>query len=264
MKKIIFRLLSILNTHFIEKKADCYFLMIGQSNMAGRGILNKNEDDLGEDRVLLFKYKERKWSGLKDPLQPMDDPIFSVKADKQSGVGPCATFGKTMTRKLGMQVGILLCARGGIGITGWQRNGKLFQETIKRALLISRSVPLKGICIFLGESDTYSIEEATQYPSRFINLVENLRNELGNNLPIIHAQLATVSEARVNKKDHGYMAWDFLKKLQENIFIDNCKMVKTEDLNLNDDGIHLSTKAQRILGTRLAKRMSELLCENKK
>jgi len=233
-----------------------YFLLIGQSNMAGRGMLDTTSYKPG---VYVFEHLTSSWQPARDPLQPPTDPFFSVKADRFSGVGPGMSFAMEMINGLNTDIGLLLCARGGTGIHAWEPKGALFRETVRRANAAQLSATLKGILVYVGEGDTGSEAAAVLWASRFEALCRNLRYQLGEKLPIVFAQLATVTNERRRRRDHGYAWWDTLKALQAATKINNCVMVKTEDLPLNEDGLHLSTSGQRLLGVRFAEAMIRLV-----
>jgi hypothetical protein len=239
-------------------RVDRFFLLIGQSNMSGRG-LPATYQEKSDDGVFVFCSKQNQWQHARDPLQPINDPIFSVNADRVGGIGPSVTFAKTLSDRLAENIGIVLCAKGGTGIASWDSSGEMYREAVRRVSIASKSSRIVGICIYVGESDTASEANALLWASRFENLVNNLRNDLGADLPVVFAQLASISSSRRAFKEHGYVAWELLKKIQENLILSRCAMVKTEDLSLNEDGLHLDGIAQRELGRRFAGAMLSLL-----
>lgn len=84
-------------------------------------------------------------------------------------------------------------------------------------------------------------------------MVENLRRDFSRpDLPVFFAQLGTVSARRRTRREHGYRAWDYLRELQAGIQYDGVYMIRTDDLELKPDGLHLSTHAQIEAGGRYA------------
>ncbi len=237
---------------------DEFFLLIGQSNMAGRGEMDNLADEFLQPQGIL-QFLNNQWQPVREPMQPADDPIFSVNADKVGGIGPGVTFAKEMQSKINKDIGLLLCAKGGNGIEAWEIKGDLYQETVKRTHQAQGVSRLRGILIHVGEGDTHSFEAADNWLERFYLLVNSLRSEFGMDLPVVFAQIATVSESRRARKAHGFVAWDYLKNVQASVCMVNVAMVKTEDLPLKQDGIHLSTAAQMILGERFARSMLRLM-----
>src|SRR5687767_12953069 len=92
------------------------FLMMGQSNMAGRGAVGE-EDRTPQPRVLVFTADER-W-------EPAVEPITR---DRKSGlgVGPGLAFGKAMAeRDPAVTIGLIPCAVGGTPLSRWEKGGDL-------------------------------------------------------------------------------------------------------------------------------------------
>jgi len=228
--------------------------------MAGRGDISEASEALRQPQGVL-QFRSDQWQVAKEPMQPADDPIFSVNADKVGGIGPGISFAKKMQSLTQdhSDIGLLLCAKGGSGITAWGLEGDLYKETIKRTHQAQRTSHLKGIFIYVGEGDTSSYEAADNWVESFYLLVNGLRYELGNSLPIIFAQLATVSESRRAARTHGFIAWDYLKNLQASVHMEHIAMVTTEDLPLKEDGLHLNTTAQIALGERFALSMLDII-----
>ncbi len=85
------------------------FLLIGQSNMAGRGIVEV-QDKTSHSRVLMLS-KENKWVHAVDPMH-FDKPV--------AGVGLGKTFGEVVADATqGVTIGLVPCAVGGSPIDSW-------------------------------------------------------------------------------------------------------------------------------------------------
>ncbi|WP_262888612.1 sialate O-acetylesterase [Hymenobacter sp. HDW8] len=86
------------------------YLLIGQSNMAGRGVVAA-QDTLPNPRVLRLN-QAGQWEVAKDPVH-FDKPV--------AGVGPGLSFGKALVaQEAGITVGLIPCAVGGSAIALWQ------------------------------------------------------------------------------------------------------------------------------------------------
>jgi hypothetical protein len=127
------------------------YLLIGQSNMAGRGKVEK-EDRTPHPRVLALN-KQDEWVPAVDPLH----------FDKRSaGVGPGLAFGKALAdADKGVTIGLIPCAAGGSPITVWKKGGywkqtssKPYDEALRRTALAQKRGVLKGILWHQGESDS--------------------------------------------------------------------------------------------------------------
>ena len=87
----------------VKAKLDLYLLM-GQSNMAGRGKIGA-EDKTPHPRVLVFT--------LANQWEPAVEPITHDKP-RMLGVGPGLAFGKAMAEaEPGVTIGLVPCAVGG-------------------------------------------------------------------------------------------------------------------------------------------------------
>ena len=85
------------------------YLLIGQSNMAGRGKIEE-QDRKNHPRVFVLN-KENKWV-------PGVDPIHFDK--EIAGVGPGLSFGEAMSdRNPSIRIGLIPCAAGGSPIDVW-------------------------------------------------------------------------------------------------------------------------------------------------
>ena len=128
------------------------FLLVGQSNMAGRGRVTDIDRKIHE-RVLAFN-KQRKWEPAIDPLH-FDKPRIV-------GVGLGKTFGIEIAQdNPDVTVGLIPCAVGGSPISSWQA-GQFYNATkshpwddaIARAKAAQKYGTLKGILWHQGESDS--------------------------------------------------------------------------------------------------------------
>ena len=99
------------------------FLLVGQSNMSGRGDLNDLAHRGSRCVERIWRWRSAcGWEPAFDPMQEPNDPIFAVNADRRGGVGPGLWFADHLVaRETSLQVGLVLCARGGTSIEQWRR-----------------------------------------------------------------------------------------------------------------------------------------------
>ena len=240
-----------------------FFILLGQSNMVGRG------DPLLHLGCVCSKigcqlFRRGEWVEARHPLQDPDDPVFSTNADRLGGIGPGLSFGRAIGANDVCSIGLLLCAKGGTGIGAWGREGILYTTMRERLRAASLASTLAGALIYIGESDTHSIEAAEAWKVSFEALVSDLRTDSGEpDLPIVFAQLSTITPERRAKRIHGYVGWDWLKEVQRTVTTPRVAMVATDDLHLEPDGLHLSAHSADILGKRFAAKMCGLLNNNR-
>ena len=238
-----------------------FFLLLGQSNMAGRGDLADIPPSVDADSEDVLQFRGGRWALARDPLQDPHDPVFAVKADGVGGVGPGIAFARAMRNVNHAPIGLLLCAKGGDGIGAWSCDGLLYREMIGRLRAAAVQGKLAGALIHVGEGDTRSEEAAMAWKDAFMELVTNLRKDTGEpSLPVVYAQVASITAARRARRHHGFAGWDVLKQVQASVEMTNVAMVTTDDLPLKADGLHLSTAGQMTLGGRFAEAMHGLLC----
>ena len=117
------------------------FLMMGQSNMAGRGDLREVEPLPSSHAFVL---RNGKWQPMTEPLN-IDRPInFSGKMGTNSGVGPAASFAAEYARTFNEDIGLVPCAEGGSSLEDWKPGGQLCLNAYYQAKLASNVGELTG------------------------------------------------------------------------------------------------------------------------
>jgi hypothetical protein len=157
------------------------YLLIGQSNMAGRGKLGP-EDKTPHPRVLMFT-PGNEWAPAVEPITH-DKPTML-------GVGPGLAFGKAMAeQEPGVTIALVSCAFGGTPLRRWEHGGDLYSNAVQRAKLAMRDGTLKGILWHQGESDASASTNATTYGDRLAKMVLDLRADLGApNAPFVAGEI---------------------------------------------------------------------------
>ena len=140
------------------------FLLIGQSNMSGRGPIEPR-DRVPVPRV--FKLTQALgWEPAADPLH-FDKPAIV-------GVGPGLSFARCLTeRDPNIEIGLVPAAVGGTSLDEWAPGGKLYTDAVMRAQAALKRGTLGGILWHQGEADSPPAKAAT-YARRFQHLIEQL------------------------------------------------------------------------------------------
>lgn len=225
------------------------YLIVGQSNMAGRGKVDSLSDP-GNPRILMLS-EENEWKIAKDPLH-FDKP-------KVAGVGPGLAFGLKMLefeKKKNVKIGLIPCAVGGTSIDMWEPgkdayNGLYhpYDDAIKRLHIAMKDGTLKGIIWHQGEGDSDETRSKV-YLDKLEKLIERFREEAGNNnIPFVAGELGYYREKYL-------LINDVLKKLP--LRVHNTAVATSEELMHNGDGTHLNSESARKLGERMAVKMNEL------
>ena len=151
------------------------YLLVGQSNMAGRGRV-ADIDRAPIPRVLKYG-KDGRWVPAVDPLH-FDKPSVV-------GVGVGRSFAGVVAKaRPGVTIGLVPCAVGGSPIAAWEPGGfhpstktHPWDDCLKRARAALKDGTLKGILWHQGESDA-SPELSAVYEKKLHELIARFRGEL--------------------------------------------------------------------------------------
>ena len=222
------------------------FLLVGQSNMAGRGVITP-ADRQPHPRVLMLN-QAGEWVPAVDPLH-FDKPTIV-------GVGLGRTFGLQLAEaNPGVTIGLIPCAVGGSPIDTWKpgvfynaTQSHPWDDALRRAKLALPSGTLKGILWHQGESDS-SRELAPAYEEKLHDLIARFRAELrAPNVPFIAGQMGRFDESPWNEfktlVDHAHRALP--RKVPHTAFVDS------ESLKHKVDKVHFDADSYRELGRRYA------------
>ena len=228
------------------------FLMIGQSNMAGRGELYGTP---GITNPECFMQRNGRWQPMCEPIN-VDRPIFM--GEFRSGASLAASFADGYAKKHKRRVGLIPCADGGTKIMQWQPGEALYDHALFCARLAMRSSNLKAILFHQGESDC-TPDGIAAYGERLLRVVEGLRRDLGMpRLPFIAGELSEcISERWYNCTLHSPAFNVNLHTLASEI--DNFAIASAEGLTMKPDGIHFDTPSLRIFGERYLEKYEDLL-----
>src|SRR6187200_508435 len=228
----------------INKENVWVFIMAGQSNMAGRGVVEP-EDTIPDKRILSIN-KDGQIILAKEPLHFYEP--------ERTGLDCGLSFAKTLIKKIPDSVSILIIpiAVGGSSIRQWLgdsvfRNVKLFSNFLSKVEIAKQNGVIKGILWHQGESDANE-KDIPLHKERLHLLFSKFRTAIGNKeLPVLLGELGSFSENPVNfnlinKTIHDYVAED-----------KNSAVISTKDLKDKGDHLHFDSKGQRTMGERFAK-----------
>ncbi|RAJ76634.1 protein of unknown function (DUF303) [Chitinophaga dinghuensis] len=215
------------------------FLMIGQSNMAGRGYAK-------DVPLIIDEHIKMQRNGL---WQMMTEPIHFDRPS--SGVGLAASFAALWRLDHAQdEIGLIPCAEGGSSLDDWAVGGALFENTLSQARLAQRTSVIKGILWHQGENDC-SPEQAKDYSEKLAVIIRTLRQELNiQEVPLIVGALGDyLSNGLFGQYFTAYpLVNDALVHFANSH--SNSYFVTAQGLTANPDGIHFNAMSQRILGVR--------------
>jgi hypothetical protein len=215
------------------------YLLIGQSNMAGRAPFTK-EEAAPIERCYLLNGKDE-WEPAKNPLN-----LYSTirKQANMQKLNPGYGFSKAMLAKNpDIAVGLVVNAKGGTTIEQWEKGGKFYNEAVRRAKAAEKTGTLMGILWHQGESNSGGKSDG--YSGKLKALVEGLRKDLDSpRLPFIAGQVNKVPE--INEQ---------IAKLPD--MVPFTGFVGSEGLKTMDRW-HFDAKSMKVLGERYAEKMLEV------
>lgn len=229
-----------------EREKFHLYLLVGQSNMAGRGKVTP-QDKQPHSRVLMLN-KQREWVPAVDPLH-FDKPGIV-------GVGLGKTFGIEMAQEdPDAVIGLIPCAVGGSPISSWQP-GEFYKPTkshpwddaIARAKVALKDGTLKGILWHQGESDSKD-GLAEVYEDKLHDLIQRLRQELdADDVPFIAGQMGQFEERPWSdaKRQVDAAHQSLPQKVKKTAF------VSSNGLQHKGDEVHFDADSYRELGRRYA------------
>lgn len=226
------------------------YLLIGQSNMAGRGKVEPS-DKVPHPRVFMFT-KEQTWAPAVDPLH-FDKPNIA-------GVGLGSSFGRAMAdAHPDVVIGLIPCAVGGTPLQRWQKGGDLYAQALVRLKAALPSGTLKGILWHQGEGDSGSEATATSYATRLSQMVRDLRTEVGNDsIPFVAGELGHF--LKKERTDGKPSFWPVVNEQINSLpkLLSHSATVSAADLKANPDQVHFDAASLREFGKRYAAAMQKL------
>lgn len=215
------------------------FLMVGQSNMAGRGFIHE-VPPIYNERIQMLR--NGRWQMMTEPIN-YDRPV--------SGISLAGSFADAWCRENQEDtIGLIPCAEGGSTLDEWAVDQVLFRHAITEAKFAMQNSELTGILWHQGESDSLNGNYKVYY-KKLLSIMEALRKEL--HAPDILLIIGGLGDF-LGKEGFGKNCTEYNlinQELQKFAFEqDNCYFVTAEGLTSNPDGIHIDAISQRKFGLR--------------
>ncbi|WP_345948640.1 sialate O-acetylesterase [Mucilaginibacter sp. PAMB04274] len=249
---ILFASLSFAIGQVSATKSMEIYLLMGQSNMAGRGPITEEQKNEGNDNVFVLN-QDMKWVLARHPLH-FDKPSVA-------GVGPGLTFGIQMAKAHhGVKIGLVPCAVGGTPIEHWipgaydtATKTHPYDDAVARIKEAMKYGVVKGVIWHQGESNS-SVDKASLYLQQIAELISRIRDLVGNpNLPFVAGQIGEFH------KNAEFFNAQIVKLPQT---VKGTAVVTTESLAHKGDHLHFDGPSAQELGRRYANKFIAL--ENNK
>lgn len=214
------------------------FLLIGQSNMAGRGFLNEVEP-ISNPRLKVLR--NGRWQTMYRP----------VNCDRSfSGVCLAESFADAYSKDHNVDVGLIPCADGGTCLDQWAVGSLLYDHAVYQCRLAQRTSTIAGVLWHQGEGDCGE-ELYSLYTEKFTKIMDSLRKDLDlYDVPFLLGGLGSYFQEGPYPDITGHYL-DINRQLQQ---IAATKpmvgYVSAEGLEPNPDRLHFSAKALLKFGQR--------------
>ena len=227
------------------------FLLIGQSNMAGRGPMIEGDQEVYSDKVFLLD-KSGKAVPATNPLNQYSTVGKSVSLQQ---IGPGFSFSKKLAQETGRKILLVVNARAETAISEWLPDASTgyFTAAVQRTKqALALGGELKAVLWHQGCHDSYKQSDIDVYLSRLRTIVVEFRKQ---------TQTASVFIAGELPQWRPYSA-AFNKMLKDIYFnVPYADYVSSEGCTCvspaNDDP-HFSRDGQLILGERYADKVLEI------
>ncbi len=219
------------------------FIMAGQSNMAGRGMVQP-QDTIANERILTVN-KAGSLIIAKEPLHFYEPNL--------TGLDCGLSFAKRLLKNVPENISILIIptAVGGSSISQWlgdsvYRSVQLFSNFSAQVNNAKQFGIIKGILWHQGESDANE-KNSPKYEERLATLITKFRTVVGiNDLPVLIGELGSFSKSKeqfslINQTIHHYAFQNT-----------NISVISTSDLKDKGDSLHFNSAGQRTMGKRFA------------
>lgn len=214
------------------------FLLIGQSNMSGRGKVEAQ--DKVENPHIFMLTKDLQWVPAKDPLH-FDKP--------SAGVGLGSEFAREIHKAdPNAAIGLIPCAVGGTSLDQWKIGAELYNTAVARTKEAMKQGELAGILWHQGESDSGNPKNVKTYAERLEKMIRQLRKDLdAEKVPLVIGEL--IHEFKTNDSINVELAAAAKK-------IPLCALVDSEGLGKKQ--LHFDADDLRAFGKRYAAKYLKL------
>lgn len=223
------------------------YILMGQSNMAGRGILTPEFQKIENDSVLVWQ-KDGEWGVAHHPVH-YDKPAVA-------GVGPGLSFGIEMEKaNPQVKIGLIPCAVGGTSIEKWEPGAydtatktHPYDDAVERIKAAMNYGIVEGIIWHQGESNS-SPTHYTNYLPKLKKLMEEIRTLVGRDIPVVIGELGRYND--------GYAGFNE-QLAKAPALISKSVLVSSEGLTDKGDHTHFDSRSAQELGKRFAAAMLKM------
>jgi hypothetical protein len=231
---------------FGDRKKVQIYLLVGQSNMAGRGQV-EDIDSTTHPRILMLN-KQEAWVPAREPLA-FDKPAVV-------GVGPGYAFAREIANadRSSSYICLVPSAVGGSRIDVWKPGAydsatktHPYDDAIRRAKTALQSGELKGIIWHQGESDANPALSAS-YENKLRELIQRFRTDL--DAPSVPFILGEIGDFKPGENKHIPVINSIIRTVAHST--KNAGLAESAGLTHKGDFTHFDAVSARELGKRYA------------
>lgn len=232
------------------------FLLIGQSNMAGRGYMVEGDEDVFDENVFILNEAGE--------VVPATNPLNRYSSIRKGmpiqRIGPGLGFSMKVARKTGRKILLVVNARGGTTLSQWSKGegGEgYYEEAVRRTKQAMQYGSLKAIIWHQGCGDSKNTET---YLDKLSVFVDNLRADLGaDDVPFIAGELG---RWRSNVAAFNEMIHHIAEYIPNSAWVSSrgCAPISTKDSDGRPDlkDPHFDRKSQILIGKRYADKVLKM------
>lgn len=236
------------------------FLLMGQSNMAGRGEIEPGDDEQVSGVFVLDGQCRLDDSRPVQPIQwrAASHPVHLNEPQKNQ-FGLAMDFARRY-RELNprVTVGLIPCAWGGQPIDELGPGTPLYANAVLRAGLAARAGTVVGALWHQGESDTASVEQAADYGTKLATFIRSLRADLDEDLMFVIGDLAKTLGVHRSDESRANVETVRAQLREAATGTRRTGWVSSRGLATAEDGTHFTRESLREFGRRFADTATEL------
>ena len=215
------------------------FLLMGQSNMAGRGLL-EDVEPIRNERIRVFQ--DGTWAIAEEPLHH-DRPT--------AGIGLAMSFARAvLDANPGTDIGLVPRAVGSTPLARWMPGADLYEGAMEAAREVTRDGTIRAVLWHQGEHDSKSEEDASSYSRRFTAMATTLRKRLGTpSLPVVLGELGGYLSKRPDFPHYRTVNAELCNIPDA---LPHSAVVSAEGLTDKGDDLHYDARSLRVFGERYA------------
>jgi hypothetical protein len=225
------------------------FLLMGQSNMAGRGPLSGVSNSWQDERVKLLRVTTLSATPQWEE-QIAVEPYFNDTPHAEAGLAQ-SFVQKILEQHPEQRILLVPCAVGGTSIQQWLPQSELYTRALYLANIAKEKGEITAILWHQGESNA-NAELLVNYQENLELTLSSFRKEIGNeNLPIVMGEIGRFLE---HNQSGRFPYWQEINQAIHNAArnLGHATVVSSEDLVDKADLLHFDTPSLRTLGLRYA------------